>query len=198
MSRVEADVFLRSLGAEVRTTAGGYTRYTFSDSSEVWLRPNGEVVRLPQRAYDSQGQRINKGMRLDENGVLTALHTTRGTRGRLTMDYQALALGAAASVVTAVTVDKDQHTIMISCLYDPQDVQMPYTLYFKQCELLAWQTFKALPDLQQLDAELIGISLGPSGAQQLAVLTTDVFELSFVYGSFSLQTPTSASYSIRT
>jgi hypothetical protein len=28
------------------------------------------------------------------------------------------------------------------------------------------------------------------------VLTTDVFELSFVYGSFSLQTPTSASYSI--
>jgi len=76
MSRVEADVFLRSLGAEVRTTAGGYTRYTFSDSSEVWLRPNGEVVWLPQRAYDSQGQRINKGMRLDENGVLTALHTT--------------------------------------------------------------------------------------------------------------------------
>jgi hypothetical protein len=26
MSRIEADVFLRSLGAEVRTTAGGYTR----------------------------------------------------------------------------------------------------------------------------------------------------------------------------
>ena len=76
MSRVEADVFLRSLGAEGRTTAGGYTRYTFSDSSEVWLRPNGEVVRLPQREYDSQGQRTNRGMRLDENGVLTALHTT--------------------------------------------------------------------------------------------------------------------------
>src|ERR1700745_3836160 len=48
LSRVEADVFLRSLGAEMCTTAGGYTRYTFSDSSEVWLRPNGEVVRLPQ------------------------------------------------------------------------------------------------------------------------------------------------------
>jgi hypothetical protein len=114
------------------------------------------------------------------------------------MDYQALGLGAAASVVTAVTVDKDQHTIMISCLYDPQDAQMPYTLCFKQCEHIVWQTFKALPDLQQLDAELIDISLGPRGAQQLAVLTTDVFELSFVYGSFSLQTPTSASYSTRT
>ena len=111
------------------------------------------------------------------------------------MDYQALGLGAAASVVTAVIVDKDKHTIMISCLYDPQDVQMPYTLCFKQCEHIVWQIFDALPDLQQLDAELIGISLGPRGAQQLAVLTTDVFELSFVYGSFSLQTPTSASYS---
>ena len=76
MSRVEADVFLRSLGAEVRTAAGGYTRYTFSDSSAVWIRPHGEVVRLPQREYDAQGQRTNKGGRLDENGVLTALHTT--------------------------------------------------------------------------------------------------------------------------
>jgi hypothetical protein len=118
--------------------------------------------------------------------------------GGETMNYQALGLGEAASVVTGVIVDKDQHTIMISCLYDPQDTQRPYTLCFKQCEHIVWQTFNALPDLQQLDAELIDISLGPRGAQQLAVLTTDVFELSFVYGSFSLQTPTSASYSIRT
>jgi hypothetical protein len=114
------------------------------------------------------------------------------------MNYQALGLGEAASVVTAVIVDKDKHTITISCLYDPQDTQMPYTLCFEQCEHIAWQTFNALPDLQQLDAELIDISLGPRGAQQLAVLTTDVFELSFVYGNFSLQTPTSASYSTRT
>jgi hypothetical protein len=61
---------------------------------------------------------------------------------------------------------------------------MPYILCFKQCEHIAWQIFKALPNLQQLDAELIDISLGPRGAQQMAVLTTDVFELSFVYGSF--------------
>ena len=114
------------------------------------------------------------------------------------MDYQALGLGEVASVVTAVLVDKGKHTIVISCLYDPQDTQMPYTLCFTQCEHIAWQTFKALPDLQRLDAELIDISLSPRGAQQLAVLTTDVFELSFVYGSFSLQTPTSAPYSICT
>ena len=114
------------------------------------------------------------------------------------MDYQALGLGEATSVVTAVTIDKDKHTIMIACLYDPQGAQMPYTLCFKQCECIAWQTFDEALDLQRLDAELIGLSLGTSGAQQLAVLTTNMFELSFVYGSFSLQTSTSASYSTHT
>lgn len=68
MSRMEADEFL--------CTLGGYTRYKFPDSSEVWIRPNGEVVRIPQRAYDRQGQRINRGTRLDENGALTSTHTT--------------------------------------------------------------------------------------------------------------------------
>jgi hypothetical protein len=76
MSHTEAEEFLRALGAEVRMTAGGYTRYKFPDSSEVWIRPNSEVVRLPQREYDRKGQRTNKGARLDENGALTSTHTT--------------------------------------------------------------------------------------------------------------------------
>lgn len=76
MSRMEVDEFLRTLGAEVRITAGGYTRYKFPDSSEVWIRPTGEVVRLPRREYDRQGQRTYKGAWLDENGALTVTHTT--------------------------------------------------------------------------------------------------------------------------
>lgn len=114
------------------------------------------------------------------------------------MDYQALGLGEAASVVTAVTVGKDEHSIMISCVYDPQNAQMPYTLCFKQCENIAWQTFDDVRDLLHLDAELIGISLRTSGVRQQAVITTDVFELSFIYGSFFLQSPKSISSSTRT
>lgn len=76
MSRADADAFLRSRGAEVRTTEGGYTRYRFPDKSEVWIRPSGEVVRLPKPEYSLSGARINKGMRLDENGVPTTLHNT--------------------------------------------------------------------------------------------------------------------------
>jgi hypothetical protein len=73
---MEVDEFLHTLSAEVHITAGRYTRYRFPDSSEVWIRPNGEVVRLPQREYNRQGRRTNKGARLDENGALTSTHTT--------------------------------------------------------------------------------------------------------------------------
>ena len=96
-------------------------------------------------------------------------------------------------MLTVVAIDKDKHTIIVSCLYDPQEAQMPYTLCFKQCEHIAWQTFEEVQDLRQLDAELIGLSLGTGGGRQQAVLTTDVFELSFVYESVSLQAPASAS-----
>ena len=114
------------------------------------------------------------------------------------MDYQALGLGEAASVVTAVTVDKDGQSIVLSCLYNPQEAPMPYTLLFKQCENIAWNACDDMPDLQQLDAELVGLSLRTNGAQKLAVITTDMFELSFCYGSFSLQTHLTSSYSART
>jgi hypothetical protein len=98
-------------------------------------------------------------------------------------------------VVTAVSIDKDEHTIIIACLYDPQDTQRPYTFCFKQCKHIVWPPFETSLDLQQLEAELIDISFGMRGTQQQACLTTEMFELSFVYESFSLQTPESASYS---
>jgi hypothetical protein len=47
MLRQEVDDFLRSLGAEVRVTEGGYVEYKFIDRSKVVIRPDGEIVRLP-------------------------------------------------------------------------------------------------------------------------------------------------------
>jgi hypothetical protein len=111
------------------------------------------------------------------------------------MDYQALGLGEAPSVVTAVRVVEDEHAISISCLYDPQGAQRLYKLCFTKCTHIAWEPFDDDVDPHQLDAELIGISLETSGPQKRAVITTDVFELSFSYGSFVVQTHTSTSYS---
>lgn len=76
MSRADADAFLRSLGATVKTTAGGYTQYKLPDRSEAWIRPNNEVVRTPAPRYGPDGSRINKGARLDQNGNLTTEHNT--------------------------------------------------------------------------------------------------------------------------
>ena len=103
------------------------------------------------------------------------------------MDYQELGLGEATSVVTAVTVDKDEQSILLSCLYNPQEAPMSYTLWFKQCEQIVWNTFDAVLDLQYVEAELVGLSLQTTGTQKRAVITTDMFELSFGYRSLSLQ-----------
>ena len=107
------------------------------------------------------------------------------------MDYQALGLGEAASVVTAVTISQDAQTISIACLYDPQKAHMPYTLSFQHCAHISWDTFDNALDPQQLDAELIGLSLRTDSPRQCAVITTDMFELSFFYESFAVQTPAS-------
>lgn len=109
------------------------------------------------------------------------------------MDYQALGLGDASSVITAVMITEDERTIMVSCLYDPQHAQMPYQLSFKQCREIAWDIFDEDVTPQHLEAELVGISLEKQGLQKRVVLTTDMFELSFVYGHFVLKTEASTS-----
>ena len=113
------------------------------------------------------------------------------------MDYQGLGLGEASSVVTEVKIVEDEHAIIISCLYDPQDAQMPYRLCFNKCAHITWEPSDEGVDPHHLDAELIGISLETNASQKLAVITTDAFELSFSYGSFAVQTHPSTSHSSR-
>lgn len=103
------------------------------------------------------------------------------------MDYRSLGIGEAGSVITAVSIASDQQALTLSCVYDPGNAATPYTLCFEGCGDITWQAFDALPDLQHLDAELIGLSLQTGGDQRQAVITTDTFELSFHYGSYSLQ-----------
>mgnify|MGYP001094528596 CR=1 FL=1 len=61
-----ADIYLKAMSALVKltVTAGRYRHYRFADTSEVVIRPNGEVIRLPQRQYDEDGNRI-RGLRID-------------------------------------------------------------------------------------------------------------------------------------
>ena len=56
----EAEAYLSSHPALKRTaiTPTGYRHFIFDDDSEVWIRPNGQVIRLPHRMYAPDGRRI--------------------------------------------------------------------------------------------------------------------------------------------
>lgn len=64
MDRADAHIAIRSLGFEYNgMTAGLYVRYRHSDGSVIWIRPNGEVMRLGPKL---PGQRYCP--RYDPNG----------------------------------------------------------------------------------------------------------------------------------
>lgn len=44
-------------------TEGGYRRYQFKDGSEVWIRPNGQIIRIPFPIYDADGNPF-RGLRI--------------------------------------------------------------------------------------------------------------------------------------
>jgi hypothetical protein len=74
LSREEADAALKAENpVKVHTTSGGYKQYKFDDGSTVWIRPNGEVVRVPAPSTAPPGSRIDPG------GNLTDAHSTGET-----------------------------------------------------------------------------------------------------------------------
>ncbi len=97
------------------------------------------------------------------------------------MDYKALGLGAAASVVSDVNVTGWGSEVTVSCLYNPLDSPKPYQLVFVDCCEIQWQTIE-LKDVKESTADLIGFSAGAEAHQKAAVITTNIFEISIVYG----------------
>ncbi len=79
-TRAEAEQALKDAGFEHHsTTSGGYTRYRHPDGSDVWIRPNGEIVRTPPRQYAPDGRVSNKGERFGPDGRPTSQHNTGET-----------------------------------------------------------------------------------------------------------------------
>jgi hypothetical protein len=62
----EADAYLSSHAALRRSaiSEGDYRWYKFEDRSEVWIRPNGEVIRQPKPFYEPDGRK-KKGFRIN-------------------------------------------------------------------------------------------------------------------------------------
>ena len=99
-------------------------------------------------------------------------------------DYNLLGLGGLTSLVTNVKVSLWGNEVLIECVYNPEE-RLPYVLAFKDCRDIRW-TVHDEEEVGELEAEFFGIYLGESAHRKPTVLTTDIFELSILYGSFRI------------
>lgn len=49
---------------------GGYQHFRFADGSEIFIRPKGEIIRLPKHTYGAKGKRTDKGFRIKPGRLL--------------------------------------------------------------------------------------------------------------------------------
>ena len=101
-------------------------------------------------------------------------------------DYEQLNIGGLTSLVTNVKVSHWGNELLFECVYDPTGDRLPYKLVFHDCHKINWDVFHP-EDAKDTEADLIGIHLGEDRHRKPAVIHTDIFEISILYGSFSIQ-----------
>ncbi|OCQ97500.1 hypothetical protein BCD67_24620 [Oscillatoriales cyanobacterium USR001] len=101
-------------------------------------------------------------------------------------DYKKLNLGGLTSLVTNVKMSCWGNELFFECVYDPTGDRLSYTLVFHDCHNIIWNVYHP-EDSKELEADLIGIHLGEHEHQRPAIIHTDIFEISILYGSFSVE-----------
>jgi hypothetical protein len=101
-------------------------------------------------------------------------------------DYTKLGLGTQTSLITNLVIQAWGTEVKLECVYDPKGQRLPYSITFYGCQNIHWEVHD--PELaDDIEADLIGISLGSNLNQEPAVIYTDIFELSVSYRDFSLE-----------
>jgi hypothetical protein len=72
--------------------------------------------------------------------------------------------------------------VVIECQYEEGRT---FQLLFEECKSIQWDMY-ATPDAQDKTADIVGILLGAGNYQASAIIYTDLFELSILYGDFAL------------
>ena len=99
-------------------------------------------------------------------------------------DYNLLNLGGLTSLITNINVSLWGNEILFECIYDPTGDRSPYSLVFQDCRDI-WEVFHP-EDVKDPEADLIGFHLGEDAHRTAALIHTDIFEISILYGSFSI------------
>lgn len=99
-------------------------------------------------------------------------------------DYELLGVGKFTSLITNIDVCLWGNKVKIECAYNPLN-RSHYVMIFKDCREIKWDIYHP-EDAREDEADLIGISLGEDEHRKPAVIHTDIFEISILYGSFSV------------
>lgn len=100
-------------------------------------------------------------------------------------DYELLNLGGLTSLITNINVSLWGNQIVFECIYDPTGHRSPYSIVFQDCRDISWEVFHP-EDVKDPEADLIGFHLGEDAHRTAALIHTDIFEISILYGSFSI------------
>lgn len=100
-------------------------------------------------------------------------------------DYELLNVGGLTSLVTNVNVSLWGNEVVLECIYDPTGDRTPYSLVFQDCRFITWEVHDE-EEVKEPEADLIGIHLGEDAHRKAALIHTDIFEISILYGSFSV------------
>ncbi|MBC6421518.1 MAG: hypothetical protein GDA43_09900 [Hormoscilla sp. SP5CHS1] len=102
-----------------------------------------------------------------------------------TEDYHLLGLGGLTSLITNVQISMWGNKILFECVYDPEK-RSPYMIVFQDCREITWEVYVP-EEVGEAKADFIGIHLGEDAHKKPAVITTDIFEVSIMYGSFYVE-----------
>jgi hypothetical protein len=86
--------------------------------------------------------------------------------------------------VSGVQVNTWGREVLIDCVYDDGGPR-PFQLLFEACSSLQWDVHGE-PSDDDHAAELMGLFLGEEENRVASIVYTDLFELSVLYGSFTL------------
>lgn len=100
-------------------------------------------------------------------------------------DYNKLGLGGLTSLVTNLKVSRWGNEVLLELVYDPIEERIPYSLVFYDCQKIQWEVLHG-EDSRDIEADLIGIHLGEEGHRKAAVIHTDIFEVSLLYGRMKI------------
>ncbi len=86
--------------------------------------------------------------------------------------------------VAGVQINTWGREVLIDCVYEDGSPR-PFQLLFEACSSIQWDVHGE-PSDDDRTAELMGLFLGEEEHRTASIVYTDLFELSVLYGSFTL------------